>query len=45
MVTHISTDSKLIEENVIQIQSHSKSDPSLSDINFEKWDDLGLSHP
>ena len=40
MITHISIDPKLLVDKVIQIQSRSKSDPSLSDINFEKLNDL-----
>ena len=40
MLTHIGTDSKSIED-VIQIQRRSMSDPTLSAIDFKKWNDLG----
>ena len=38
MIIRISIDSKSIESNVIEIQSRSMSDPTLSDSDFEiKW--------
>ena len=35
MITHISIDSKSIEYDVIEIQSRSMSDPTLSDNDFK----------
>ena len=35
MITHISINRKSIEYDVIEIQSRSLSDPTLSDINFK----------
>ena len=42
MKTHISIDSKPIEFQVIEIQSRSMLDPTLSDINFKQWLGSGL---
>ena len=37
--------SKSIEDDVIQIQSRSMSNPTLSDTDFKKWNRLDLDHP